>query len=224
MRQTKLPITLLNERAKYSRVHILDNQSFESTFGPKSQRKRPALKSNDYEGLVASVEETATKYDELKDGDLVKEEEPKSETQEKIMKKGQSRRIWGELYKVIDSSDVVVQVIDARDPMGTRSTHIEKFLKKEKPNKHIVLLLNKCDLVPIWVTQKWVTILSAEYPTMAFHASIKNPFGKGALINLLRQFSKLHIDKKQISVGFIGYPNVGKSSVSIFWNTVHRNI
>jgi nuclear GTP-binding protein len=30
---------------------------------------------------------------------------------------------------------------------------------------------------------------------------------------LLRQFGKLHSDKKQISVGFIGYPNVGKSSV-----------
>ena len=29
----------------------------------------------------------------------------------------------------------------------------------------------------------------------------------------MRQFSQLHSDKKQISVGFIGYPNVGKSSV-----------
>jgi len=35
----------------------------------------------------------------------------------------------------------------------------------------------------------------------------------GALINLFRQLGKLHLDKKQISVGFIGYPNVGKSSV-----------
>ena len=26
-------------------------------------------------------------------------------------------------------------------------------------------------------------------------------------------FNQLHVDKKQISVGFIGYPNVGKSSV-----------
>ena len=26
-------------------------------------------------------------------------------------------------------------------------------------------------------------------------------------------FEQLHTDKKQISVGFIGYPNVGKSSV-----------
>jgi hypothetical protein len=58
------------------------------------------------------------------------------------------------------------------------------------------------------VTAAWLKLLSREAPTIAFHASITNPFGKGALINLLRQFAKLHTDKKQISVGFIGYPNV----------------
>jgi nuclear GTP-binding protein len=58
-----------------------------------------------------------------------------------------------------------------------------------------------------------VSILSAEAPTLAFHASITNPFGKGALIQLLRQLGTLHADKRQISVGFIGYPNVGKSSI-----------
>lgn len=56
-------------------------------------------------------------------------------------------------------------------------------------------------------------ILSKDYPTIAFHASLTNPFGKGAFIQLLRQFGALHKDKKQISVGFIGYPNVGKSSI-----------
>ena len=38
------------------------------------------------------------------------------------------------------------------------------------------------------VQAKWVRTLSAEYPTLAFHASVTNPFGKGALIQLLRQF------------------------------------
>ena len=73
-------------------------------------------------------------------------------------------------------------------------------------------------------------MLSKDYPTLAFHASITNSFGKGSLIQfvnqslqwvldsniqvrLLRQFSSLHSDRKQISVGFIGYPNTGKSSI-----------
>ena len=39
------------------------------------------------------------------------------------------------------------------------------------------------------------------------------------MIQLLRQFSVLHSDKKQISVGFVGYPNTGKSSII---NTLKR--
>jgi nuclear GTP-binding protein len=58
-----------------------------------------------------------------------------------------------------------------------------------------------------------VKLLSTEYPTLAFHASITNSFGKGSLIALLRQFAVLHSDRKQISAGFIGYPNSGKSSI-----------
>ncbi|CAG2190730.1 GNL2 [Mytilus edulis] len=141
------------------------------------------------------------------------EPEFRKENIEVIFRAGQSKRVWNELYKVIDSSDVVVQVLDARDPMGTRCYQVERYMKKEKPHKHLMFVLNKVDLIPVWVTQKWVAILSSEHPTMAFHASITNPFGKGAMITLLRQFAKLHSDKKQISVGFIGYPNVGKSSI-----------
>lgn len=59
----------------------------------------------------------------------------------------------------------------------------------------------------------WVRALGKEYPTLAFHASINNSFGKGSLIQLLRQFSVLHSDRKQISVGLIGGPNTGKSSI-----------
>lgn len=213
MRQTKLPITLLNERAKNRRVHILDTESFQDTFGKKSKRKRPRVNFDNLESYALFVENQNENYDYSKDTNLITEQDFKNETPLAIMKKGQSKRIWNELYKVIDSSDVVVQVLDVRDPMGTRSTHVETYLKKEKPHKHLVFLLNKCDLVPTWVTKRWIALLSEEYPTMSFKASMKTPFGKGALINLLRQFSQLHSDKKQISVGFIGYPNVGKSSI-----------
>ena len=104
----------------------------------------------------------------------------------------------------MDSSDVIIQVLDARNPLGTRSTQIEHYLKKEKPHKQLLIVLNKIDLIPTWLTQRWVQVLSQEYPTLAFHANLKNPFGKGSLISILRQLTKLHPDSHQISVGFIG--------------------
>merc|ERR1712029_700629 len=215
MRKTNLPVTLLNETAKHQRVHILDTESFENTFGKKSHRKRPRLATTALQDLIDSAAKAENSYDAEKDKDLVDDnvEGLKDAQRENIFGAGMSKRIWNELYKVIDSSDVVIQVLDARDPMGTRSQHIEKYMKSEKTHKHLIFVLNKVDLVPTWVTQKWVALLSAEYPTVAFHASLKHPFGKGAIIALLRQFGKLHKESKQISVGFIGFPNVGKSSV-----------
>ncbi len=50
-------------------------------------------------------------YDTDKDGDLVTDTpDYKLETRECIFSKGQSKRIWNELHKVVDSSDVVIQV------------------------------------------------------------------------------------------------------------------
>nr|XP_027201355.1 nucleolar GTP-binding protein 2-like [Dermatophagoides pteronyssinus] len=129
------------------------------------------------------------------------------------MSKGTSKRIWGELYKVIDSSDILLQVLDVRDPLGTRCYFLEKFVAKEKPFKHVVLVLNKCDLVPKWVTLRWVSLLSKEYPTVAFRSSLHRPFGKKSLIGLLRQFADGLKNRKNVTVGLVGYPNVGKSSV-----------
>nr|XP_034176055.1 nucleolar GTP-binding protein 2 [Osmia lignaria] len=217
MKPTQMPITLLQQKAANARVHLLDTESFESVFGPKKLRKKPNLPISSYDELQKLAEQKEETYNiekDSKDLDLVRPDTGVKDMQRDwIMSAGQSKRIWNELYKVIDSSDVVLQVLDARDPIGTRSPPIEKYLKTEKPHKHLMFILNKVDLVPTWVTQRWVAILSSEYPTVAFHASMTHPFGKGSLINLLRQFAKLHMDKKQISVGFIGYPNTGKSSV-----------
>jgi nuclear GTP-binding protein len=132
---------------------------------------------------------------------------------QKVLDKGQSKRIWAELYKVVDSSDIIIQVLDARDPDGTRCRFLEKHIKHNHKHKHMLFLLNKVDLVPSWNAKRWLHTLSKEYPVLAFHASLTKPFGKGALLSLLRQLARLRSDKKAISVGFVGYPNVGKSSV-----------
>lgn len=137
----------------------------------------------------------------------------RDENRDKRIEAGQSKRIWEELYKVLDSSDVICMVLDARDPEGTRCKHVESHLKNNCPFKHLVYVLNKVDLVPTSITKAWIKHFSSTCPTIAFRASISKPFGKLSLLRLFKQFDKFHKDKKTISIGFIGYPNVGKSSV-----------
>lgn len=220
LKNSKIPMSLLQAESTSEKglgQSLLAVEPFAETFGKGSQRKRPKLSISNLEEMADASNKRCKTYDETKDTSLKvndeREEAQDTMISEEVFRKGTSKRIWQELYKVVDSSDIIVEVIDARDPMGTRCIPLEKELKKNRANKHLILLMNKCDLVPSWVAKKWVQTLSKEYPTLAFHASVTNPFGKNALMQLLRQFAGLMRDRKHVSVGFVGFPNVGKSSV-----------
>jgi nuclear GTP-binding protein len=221
LRRKKIPMALLKDSEKVASMNLLETESFDSTFNKTGGRKRPKISESisDYAAMVSSAADRSATYDENPEKDTDVEHHGARDNvivdhrTGDLFAKGQSKRIWAELYKVLDSSDVILQVVDARNVPGTRCEHIENHIRKNASHKQLVIVINKCDLVPSWVTRKWVKILSEKWPTLAFHASITNSFGKGALINLLRQFGKLHADKRQISVGVIGYPNTGKSSV-----------
>jgi len=100
--------------------------------------------------------------------------------------------------------------------------------------KRVILILNKIDLAPREAVQAWLKHLRLQLPTVAFKASTGGTRGKlsqgaaikssvsatsgeclGAdmLIQLLKNYSRSHNIKKAISVGVVGYPNVGKSSL-----------
>ncbi|KAI0985921.1 hypothetical protein GJ496_009249 [Pomphorhynchus laevis] len=212
LKQSKLPCSLLTSGLNTKKnMCLLDVESYDRTFGKKSQRKRPKLCATDMQDYAERIQKKSNQTPEFET--LSNEDCEKFENASPIFRAGTSKRVWNELYKVIDSSDVVLEVLDARNPMETRCRDVERYIKSQKQHKHVVLLLNKVDLIPVKVAKAWIGVLSKEYPTVAFKSSITNPFGKTTLINLLRQFALLHHDRQQISVGMIGLPNVGKSSV-----------
>jgi len=128
--------------------------------GLAKPRKGPLLGETGLEEL--EVQDPAPADDEINDDDLGQDEpsaQQKAEMDEAaannapldyILQAGTSRRIWGELYKVIDSSDIILHVLDARDPIGTRCHSVENYLAKEKRSKKVIYILNKVDLIPGW--------------------------------------------------------------------------
>lgn len=119
-------MSLLSDPVRENKVRLLDVETYEETFGPKSRRKRIKLQVNSLEEMAEKIEEKQQAYEPEKDMDIEREEaDEKDENRDKRMSAGQSKRIWEELYKVLDSSDVLVQILDARDPDGTRSRILE---------------------------------------------------------------------------------------------------
>ncbi|CDJ27069.1 nucleolar GTP-binding protein NOG2, putative [Eimeria mitis] len=184
-------------------------EPFEGVFGSKKTRKRPRLQAADLTTLASQAAEREAAFEKsAASSAAVADSGGEGCPVESIYQKGTSRRIWGELYKVIDASDVLVQVVDARDPMGTRCTRLERYLKAQRSSKHLVLVINKVDLVPPRVAQHWLRQLSKEMPTLLMQADKnKKNIGRTQLFQLLRQYGQLLSDRKHVSIGFFGYPN-----------------
>jgi nuclear GTP-binding protein len=45
--------------------------------------------------------------------------------------------------RVVEAADVILEVLDARDPLAYRCREVEQFIRSADPNKKVVLLLNK---------------------------------------------------------------------------------
>ncbi|KAH8725969.1 P-loop containing nucleoside triphosphate hydrolase protein [Phaeosphaeriaceae sp. PMI808] len=63
--------------------------------------------------------------------------------------------VWRQLWRVIERSDLVVQIVDARHPLLFRSEDLEDYVKEVDSKKNNLLLVNKADMMTLKQRQAW---------------------------------------------------------------------
>ena len=63
--------------------------------------------------------------------------------------------VWRQLWRVIERSDLIVQIVDARNPLLFRSEDLENYVKHVDPRKENLLLVNKADMMTLEQRQAW---------------------------------------------------------------------
>ncbi|ALC48216.1 ns3 [Drosophila busckii] len=181
---------------------------------------------------------------------------------------------WRQLWRVVERSDVVVQIVDARNPLMFRSVDLEKYVKEVDSNKMNMILVNKSDMLTLEQRQHWAQFFDGEGIRTAFYSArqveeeLKRAADESAALELqeLRQaaediqhsldavehtldaferklqpktatdtdsdtknsphildrlqlieflrniYSGPRHTKQHVTIGMVGYPNVGKSS------------
>ncbi|KAI9107637.1 hypothetical protein K1719_021300 [Acacia pycnantha] len=173
--------------------------------------------------------------------------------------------IWRQLWRVVERTDLLVMVVDSRDPLFYRCPDLEAYAREVDEHKRTLLLVNKADLLPTPVREKWAEYFrahdilfifwSAKAATAALEGkklpssldaeNLKkscNPdikiYGRDELLARLQSEAEEIVERRKASssvtgpsdiqsrsentsctssssnvvVGFVGYPNVGKSS------------
>jgi large subunit GTPase 1 len=63
--------------------------------------------------------------------------------------------VWRQLWRVIERSDLVVQIVDARSPLLFRSEDLERYVKEVDAKKANLLLVNKADMMTLEQREIW---------------------------------------------------------------------
>ncbi|EFQ28770.1 hypothetical protein CGRA01v4_10189 [Colletotrichum graminicola] len=189
--------------------------------------------SNPMAALLASARAAAESYEkDLRDGgddDEMDDDSDDSDAAPEIaVGNATSRKAFDKVFKnVVEQADVILYVLDARDPESTRSRDVERsVMAAANGGKRLILVVNKIDLVPPKVLKDWLVHLRRYFPTLPLRASNAAPNAQtfnhkeltvqktsADLFRALKSYAASRQLKRAVSVGVIGYPNVGKSSV-----------
>jgi len=117
------------------------------------------------------------------------------------------KSVTGQIDSIIKEADIILEVLDARFIDKSRNPELEEKVKRQ--GKVIIYILNKSDLVDVNELKRTVELEQVR-PYIFFSSKDR----KGSLS--LRRLIKINAEKTKkdsVSVGVIGYPNSGKSSL-----------
>jgi len=110
------------------------------------------------------------------------------------------------IKELINKSNILLEILDARFPKLCRIKYIEKYIKNK--NKDLILVLNKSDLVSEDFLKKVVEEFSREYITVYMSAIYRK--GSRKLRETIKKVGRKY---ERAYIGVFGYPNTGKSSI-----------
>ncbi|ACB06961.1 GTPase RsgA [Candidatus Korarchaeum cryptofilum] len=113
---------------------------------------------------------------------------------------------FGEIKGAMSKANLILEVLDARDPWTTRSRKVEEMASSM--GKKVILVMNKSDLVPREVLDEWVEVFRKE-GLKATYISARERMGTMKL----RRFIKREAPEFPAVVLVVGFPKVGKSSI-----------
>jgi len=157
----------LNRKQKTgSRQQLIENLS------QKLQENNTSEYSNLYQ-LMEESKSNQNLYNKESDPNLLYNQEQKNEEKKlNTINKDLSRKAYIKILdQVIENSDVILEVLDARDPLTCRNKDLENKIKSGKNSKKIILVLNKIDLIPVQNAIDWQKYLSNEFPCVLFKSN-----------------------------------------------------
>lgn len=144
-------------------------------------------------------------------------------------------QVWRQLWRVVERSDLILQIVDARNPLLYFCEDLVRYVTDEMHRSHM-LVMNKADLLsPSMITQ-WKDYFDSKGIDVVFFSAFKASVGEKAhdkhilgteeLIARLESVphtNEMLRDDGRVVIGLCGYPNVGKSStINVLLETASR--
>ncbi|MCJ1434092.1 hypothetical protein MMC27_003458 [Xylographa pallens] len=116
--------------------------------------------------------------------------------------------VWRQLWRVIERSDLVVQIVDARNPLLFRSEDLEKYVKEVDLKKNNLLLVNKADMMTLPQREAWADYFE--------HANINYTFFSASMAKELNDSREIEDELEEGEVHSVekDYKNADTSAIA----------